>query len=234
MTTLRTIGQAVAVIGALLVPAKAGIAQTQRALPPLTDTMYDKDLPPVVRPEQWPTLCPALPPGRTVQPPTRDGRMECAEHYEAIAEDVFRAYATSSDGQVRARAADVLSQLWLAQRLRSDIKVLIIERDVVPVLVQIPLPDGRLELQVSTRTAFPYPAITFTVRSVVYRNGVALGPPRRSHGRTRLQEARLLTSLGTGRFDAGDVYSFDVIVEEESGGDIVWRKVLRSNAVAVE
>ena len=233
MTSSHSVVTALALLTASLV-APAAVARAQQALPRLADTMYDKELPPVIAPMPWPILCPPLPPGRTVQPPGREGRLECAEHYETIAEEVFRTYATSSDGEVRTRCAEVLRQLWLAGRLRGHIKALIIERDIVPVLAQIPLPDGRLELRVSTRSSFSFPPITFSVRSALYRNGVALWPPRQGLGRTSLQNELQLASMGTGRYEAGDVYAFDIVIDEESGSDIVWRKVLRTNAVTVQ
>jgi hypothetical protein len=226
-------GVIILLAGLLLLPDAVGV-QAQQALPPLADTMYDTDRPVVIAPTPWPVLCPPLPPGRTMRPPTRDGRMECPEHYERIAQDVFRVYDTTSDDQVRARCADVLGQLWFARRLPGQIKGRIVERDVVPVLSQVPLADGRLELTVTARSAFPFPPVTFRVSSAVYRNGAVLLSPSNSGGARKMWRDGQLTSLGTGSYVAGDVYSFDIILEEEAGPEIVWRKVLRTNAVRVK
>lgn len=146
--------------GCLARLARSGYRARQPAPAAACRAMYDAHLPPVVAVGPWPVLCPPLPPGRIVQPPTREGRMECPEHYESIAADVFRTYETSADEEVRRRSADVLGQLWLARRLRGDIRALIVERHYVPELVQIPLPDGRLELSVVARGFFMFPPVT--------------------------------------------------------------------------
>ena len=160
--------------------------------------------------------------------------MECPEHYERIAEDVFRVYDTTSDEQVRARCADVLGQLWLARRLNGRIKSRIIDRHFVPVLSQIPMADGRLELTVTVRSSFPFPAVVFRVSSAVYRNGATLLSPGVSYGVRPILRDGQLAGLGTGSYVAGDVYSFDIILEEEAEAEIVWRKVLRTKPVSVK
>ena len=43
-------------------------------MPRLSDTMYDWDLPPVVKAEPLPSKCPALPKGRRVRPPDSTAR----------------------------------------------------------------------------------------------------------------------------------------------------------------
>jgi hypothetical protein len=71
------------------------------------------------------------------------------------------------------------------------------------------------------------------VSSAVYRNGEVLLSPGNSGGVRNMWRDGQLTSLGTGSYVAGNVYSFDIILEEEAGAEIVWRKVLRTNAVSV-
>jgi hypothetical protein len=67
----------------------------------------------------------------------------------------------------------------------------------------------------------------------VYRNGVALWPPLKTGSQINFRREHQRAGMGTGSYGAGDVYSFDVVLQEESGADTVWRKVLRTNAVTV-
>ena len=45
--------------------------------------------------------------------------------------------------------------------------------------------------------------------------------------------SQMLTRFGAARFTRGDVYLYDMVLDQQSGKEIVWRKVWRTNTLSV-
>jgi hypothetical protein len=197
--------------------------------------MYDWDLPPVVAADPLPTQCAPLPKGRRIKPPDRGtlATLECVDRYAPIASEVLRQYERSLEPAVRAACEDILNRLWAHRRLSNAMKDRLVNQYLRVTLAQLPLPRPGLELQVRTEMSFHFPAVTFTVRALHYRNGRPERGLYPSSKTAALERPGQLTSLGTVLYTRGDTYAFDIVFDEMAGNAVVWRKVVRTNWIRV-
>lgn len=201
-------------------------------IPPVSNTMYDWDLPPVVDATPPPTQCPPLPGRRQVRLPDRGTPpvVECVDHYARVATDVLRCYESSPDQTVRSACEGILGRLW--ERLPDAIKHRLVDRYARIILAQVPNRFG-MQIQVEATTSFPFPQVDFTVRVLRYRNGRAEYGLFGISQKAALHYGGQLAVHAAARYTAGDTYAYDVVFDEMVGNTVVWRKVVRTNWVTV-
>ena len=215
--------------------SNAGTNTGSTALPPVSNTMYDWDLPPVISVEPIAVECAPLAKGKRLEPPDPEtlAIVECIDHYAPIAAEVLRRYETSEVPAVRDACANILSRLWQRRLLPAAIKHRLVGRYFQLSIAQLPLPRQGLSLQVSATPTFPFPPAVFTVRSMMYHNGRAERGLNSVSKRAVLSQPGQITSLGTGISMIGHTYAYDIVLDEMVGNRVVWRMVLRTDWITI-